>query len=65
MQKFVEDTSDLGFHLHVTAGEQCEHLQLLKFGWQSGDLEESLSVPVLIKYLTGSKHKTVLKFADE
>lgn len=52
------------FNFHVTAGGECRNLQLLKFGWQSG-LEESLFGPMVIKYFTGSKHKTVTKLADE
>lgn len=65
MQEFMENINDLDFNLHVAAGGGCEHLQLLQSGWKSGGLEESVFGPVLIKYFTASKHKTLIKFADE
>lgn len=65
MQEFMENINDQDFNLHVTAVGGCGHLQLLKFGWQLGGLEETVFGPVLIKYFTASKHKTVIIFVDE
>lgn len=61
----MENIGDWGFNLHAIVDEECGYVQLLKSGWPSGGLEESLFVSILITYFTGNKYETVIKFADE